>query len=192
MQPFGGGVWPNGPESGRRRGNAVCTSVSQNDPIREITRLMNEISRLNAQILEHVYRKAWDRDRLQALHDEVEERKGRLAGLRARAAESVASRRQQITKPDDGDAALNLKDTRLIANALYTQRPLIYQSEEWPAYRRVCAALVRVFAYELQDRGEFDSIEFLTHCGLSLKEAEAIARSPGDYIRRSEEFLGGS
>ena len=160
--------------------------------MREITRLMNEISRLNAQILEHVYRKAWDRDRLSALHDEVEARKRRLAELRARVAQTAEARPKQISQADDGDDALNLQDSRLIANALYTQRPLIYQSDEWPAFRRVCAALVRLFAYELQGQGEFDSIEFLTHCGISLKEAEQIAGSPGDYIRRSEEFLGGA
>ena len=83
--------------------------------------------------------------------------------------------------------ALNVHDTRLVANALFTQRPLIFESDEWPAYRRVCASLVRLFAYELAEGGEFESVEFLRHCGLSLKDAEEIARRPGDFIRRSED-----
>lgn len=84
---------------------------------------------------------------------------------------------------------MTIHDTRLIANALYTQRPLIFQSDELPAYKRICAALVRLFSWELQEGGDFDPVEFLTHCGLSLSDAEEIAAHPGDFIRRSEELL---
>lgn len=153
---------------------------------------MSEISHLNSSIREHVYRRAWDREVLRSMQEELDRKKRELAAIRAAATRAEAARRRAappaITGETlSGEQELTVHDTRLIANALYTQRPLIYASEEWPAYRRICASLVRLFAHELQESGEFDQVEFLTHCGLSLNDAEEISRRPGDYIRRSEE-----
>lgn len=153
---------------------------------------MSEISHLNSRILEHVYHRAWDRDVLRSMQDQLAAKKRELAAMRAAAARRQAERPAIAGTTGSGDQDLTVHDTRLIANALYTQRPLIYASDEWPAYRRVCASLVRLFAHELQDGGDFDEVEFLTHCGLSYSDAQEISRHPGDYIRRSEEpFLGG-
>ncbi|MFW5775941.1 MAG: hypothetical protein ACOCZB_01500 [Spirochaetota bacterium] len=54
------------------------TGMVSKDPLKEISRLMSEIASLNAQILQHVYHRAWDRDLLRRLHDEVEARKAEL------------------------------------------------------------------------------------------------------------------
>lgn len=156
--------------------------------MRDIRRLMSEISSLNSRILEHVYRKAWDRDVLSDLQTQVEQKQRELDEMRTVYADTERTVSQLTANEDARGIPLTVHDTRLIANALYTQRPLIYQSEEWLTYRRVCTALVRLFAFELQAGGEFDSVEFLKHCGLSLKDAEDISRRPGDYIRRSEEL----
>lgn len=155
--------------------------------MREIRRVMSEISSLNSRILNHVYRKAWDRDLLREMQTQLEGKKRELERLR-----TVTPRTRtagSLPAAGEGKETVTVHDTRLIANALYTQRPLIYQSDEWLAYRRVCAALVRLFAYEVEGEA-FDSTEFLTHCGLSLKDAEEISRRPGDFIRRSEELFG--
>ena len=160
--------------------------------MREISKLMSEISSLNSRILEHVYHRAWDRDVLRSMQEQLAAKKQELAAMRAAAARRSSSRPAIAGATLSGDQELTVHDTRLIANALYTQRPLIYATEEWPAYRRICASLVRLFAHELQEGGEFDEVEFLTHCGLSFTDAEEISRHPGDYIRRSEEpFRGG-
>lgn len=161
--------------------------MAQRDALREISKLMSEISHLNSRILEHVYHRAWDRDVLRSMRRQLDAKKRELAALRASAARRQSARPAITGDTLPGDEELTVHDTRLIANALYTQRPLIYASEEWPAYRRVCASLVRLFAYELDESGEFDQVEFLTHCGLSYSDAEEISRRPGDYIRRSEE-----
>lgn len=158
--------------------------------MRDIRRLMSEISALNSRILEHVYRKAWDRDVLSELHTQVEQKQRELDEMRTVYAETRRPVPELTTNEDARGIPLTVHDTRLIANALYTQRPLIYQSEEWLSYRRVCAALVRLFAFELQAGGEFDSVEFLKHCGLSMKDAEDMSRRPGEYIRRSEDLPG--
>ena len=160
--------------------------------MREIRRVMSEISSLNSRILTHVYRKAWDRDLLHEMQTQLEGKKRELEQLRTvtprtRAAASLSAGPPTATEAD-GEETVTVHETRLIANALYTQRPLIYESGEWLAYRRVCAALVRLFAHEVDD-GSFDSTEFLTHCGLSFKDAEEISRRPGDFIRRSEELF---
>jgi uncharacterized protein YjiS (DUF1127 family) len=159
--------------------------MAQEDPTREFRRVMSEIASLNARILDHVYRKAWDRNLLSRLREEVDAKKAELEQLRA----SLPRRPDRAPSASHaaGEDALDTHDTRLIANALYTQRPLVYESDEWPAYRRVCASLVRLFAHELHESGDFDSVEFLTHCGLSREDAEEISRRPGDFIRRSEE-----
>lgn len=148
---------------------------------------MSEISHLNSSILEHVYRRAWDRELLRSMQEELERKKRELAAIRAEATRRRSAAPAITGETLSGEQTVNVHDTRLIANALYTQRPLIYASEEWPAYRRICASLVRLFAHELEESGEFDQVEFLTHCGLSLSDAEEISRRPGDYIRRSEE-----
>lgn len=148
---------------------------------------MSEISHLNSRILEHVYHRAWDRDVLRSLQEQLDAKKRELAAMRAGGARRRPTMPAITGETLSGDQQLTVHDTRLIANALYTQRPLIYASEEWPAYRRICASLVRLFAHEMQESGDFDQVEFLTHCGLSLTEAEEISRRPGDYIRRSEE-----
>jgi hypothetical protein len=148
---------------------------------------MSEIASLNSRILRNVYHRAWDRDLLRSMQEELEEKKRQLDAMR-RARPSERSETPQITGTvHAGDQRLTVHDTRLIANALYTQRPLIYASEEWSVYRRVCASLVRLFAHELEETGEFDQVEFLTHCGLSHAEAQEMSRRPGDHIRRSEE-----
>ncbi len=158
--------------------------------MRDIRRLMSEVSSLNSRILEHVYRKAWDRDVLSDLQTQVEQKQRELDEMRTVYAETERPVPELTANEDARGIPLTVHDTRLIANALYTQRPLIYQSEEWLTYRRVCSALVRLFSFELQAGGEFDSIEFLKHCGLSLKDAEEISRRPGDFIRRSEDLPG--
>jgi len=157
--------------------------------MRDIRRLMSDIAGLNSRILEHVYRKAWDRDLLSRLQAQVEEKQHELDELRTLVAGGESRPVELGANEEAQGTPLNVHDTRIIANALFTQRPLIYESDEWAGYRRVCAALVRLFAFELQAGGEFDPIEFLTHCGLSLKDAEEISRRPGDFVRRSEEFL---
>ena len=157
--------------------------------MREIRRVMSEISSLNGRILEHVYRKAWDRDLLREMQAELEEKKRELERLRTLTPREGGPARRLAAGETAAEETVTVHDTRLIANALYTQRPLIYQSDEWLVYRRVCAALVRLFAHELQDES-FAPVEFLTHCGLSLKDAEEISRRPGDFIRRSEELFG--
>lgn len=160
------------------------------DRMTEIKRLMTEISSLNARILRNVYHSAWDPDLLRRLQHDLERKKRELRELRTlRAGEHRPARRIEDAYEPEEDA-VNIDDTRSIANALYTQRPLIYQSDEWLAYRRVCVALGRLFSFELERRGGFDLVEFLRHCGLSLSEAEEIARHPGDFVRRSEEAQG--
>ncbi len=159
--------------------------------MREIRRVMSEISSLNSRILTHVYRRAWDRDLLREMQTQLEGKKRELERLRTVAprTQTAGSLSAGPLTADDGEDTVTVHDTRLIANALFTQRPLIYESDEWLSYRRVCAALVRLFAHEIDDE-TFDSTEFLRHCGLSLKDAEEISRRPGDYIRRSEELFG--
>ena len=157
--------------------------------MREITRLMSDISALNARILRQVYRKAWDREVLADLDAQVERKRRELDRLRTVRYGSDRAPAELMANENARGTPLTAHDTRLIANALFTQRPLIYKSDEWLAYRRVCAALVRLFAFELQAGGEFDPLEFLKHCGLSLKDSEEIAGHPGDFIRRSEELL---
>lgn len=159
--------------------------------MRDIRRLMSEIAALNSRILEHVYRKAWDRELLSDLRSQVDRKQRELDELRTVYAGTRYPAPELTANEDARGIPLTVHDTRLIANALYTQRPLIYQSEEWLAFRRVCAALVRLFAFELQAGGEFDSVEFLKHCGLSMKDAEEISRRPGEFIRRSEELPDG-
>lgn len=161
--------------------------MAKRDPQRQIARLLSEISSLNSRILENVYHRAWDRDLLRGLQGELEEKKARLERIRSNP-NVGPPRTPRLTGHVAGEGEpLKVHDTRLVANALYTQRPLIYASDEWQAYRRVCASLVRLFAHELESTGEFDKVEFLTHCGLSLADAEEIARRPGDFIRRTEE-----
>ncbi|MFW5686380.1 MAG: hypothetical protein ACOC0O_07000 [Spirochaetota bacterium] len=162
--------------------------MAKRDRMRDITRLMNEISSLNSRIMEHVYRRAWDRDLLRAMQQELQEKRRQLSEARTLRRSDRPPGLIGDDRPHQ-ERDLDVHDTRLIANALFTQRPLLYQTDEWPAYRRVCASLVRLFAHELAD-SDFDSVEFLTHCGIALKDAEQMSRRPGDFIRRSEEARG--
>ena len=176
--------------------------MSQYDLLRQISRLMSEISTTSARIREAVYRKAWNRGEIEALERELVGRRRELDELRAEyarrhheaaAADSAAGggATDGTTDGATGGPTVTVQDARLLANALYTQRPLPDQSDEWPVFRRVCASLVRLLAREVAATGgeEFDPLEFLTHCGLEYGEAEQIAARPGEFARPSDESL---
>jgi hypothetical protein len=91
--------------------------------------------------------------------------------------------------PDLEDEIVNTDDTRRIANALFTQRPLTSDEAAWNQYRMICASLVRLLANELVRDNEFDAAEFLVHCGFAPDDADEIARRPGAFIRRSEDAV---
>ena len=154
--------------------------MGTDDPARILRRLMNDLQRVDRELRTAVYRRSWDKQRLKKLREEKTRKREEIDRTREDFAAQVMTRAQAM-RISGGPAQepMTVRDSWMIANALYSSRPAVYERDQWVLYRRVCAALLRVFANELSGGGEeaFDGVEFLTHCGLPLQEAELLAGS---------------
>ena len=164
--------------------------MDRQELIERISSVSQDLSTLNLRVRNSVYHSSWDPEVLRRLRLEVTAKRAELSSLKAQLSEARIASEADVPEhtPSEDPKMMSVDDSRRIANALFTQRPLAEGGSDWDAYVRVCASLVRVLDHELIVDGGFDRREFLLHCGLSPEHATDIARTPGEFIRRSEDL----
>jgi len=149
------------------------------DSWKQINRLLDQIGTLQTRIVDGVRRKGKSIEQIKLLERQIATRKARVEVLKREylAGFLTRSRNEGATAP--GEAPMTVDEAMMVAATLRMQRPMIYNTEEWPAFRRVCAALAELFEARLAGAAKpFAPEQFLLACGLSSDDARRLSSPP--------------
>ena len=144
-----------------------------------MNRLLDEIGSLQSRLVAGVRRQGKSLEQVKMLERQINTRKDRVEVLKREYLATLRRKQQIEGAVAPGESPMTIEETRLVAATLKTQRPLIYSTEEWAAFRRICASLAELFAARFAGATDgFDTERFLIDCGLSTEDARRLSPEP--------------
>jgi hypothetical protein len=154
--------------------------VARSDPWKQINRLLDEVGVLQRRIVDGVRRDGKSIEQVRTLERQVATRKAQIRVLKDEYLAELAAKPQIEGTIAPGETPMTVEEAMIVAATLKTQRPRIYSTEEWPAFRRVCVSLSELFAARLAGASTpFGREQFLIACGLPFDDASRLASAPG-------------
>lgn len=151
------------------------------EPWRKITRLLDEIGTLQRKIVDGVRRTGASLGDVKLMERQIATRRTRIEVLKREYLSGLIRRPEIEGSVQPGESPMTVDEAMLIAETLRAQRPMIYRSEEWPAFRRVCASLAEFFSVRLAGAAvPFDAERFLIACGLTSEDSRRLSADRND------------